>query len=156
MGLEERPPELERSNVADKSIKTNPSNNCQLSPEKILGAGVIGIVSALAYDIGIALAGGPPPRRKEIIADITSGFLGGAAGEAVIEVSKNQLLGLGVGALLTGLIYQLVIRQLPREPSYRVRRLCCIRPGLNSRLPYQSWIQHGAEQREPETQPDLG
>lgn len=138
----------ETSNSANKAgsatlgpvLEADRGEDPKLNPEKILDAAIVGVVAALGYDIGIAIAYGPPLGPREAIADTISGFIGGAAGEIIFELTNNDFLGTGVGAVLTGFFYQLVFEALPKEkppeesPSQRgkVRAMKMKRPGKTS------------------------
>ena len=77
--------------------------------ERIIQEAILGIVSAVAYDAGIALVGGPSLTANQVLADVISGAVGGATGEIVLQLTQNEILAAAIGALITGIVFQLVI-----------------------------------------------
>ncbi|HHV79137.1 MAG TPA: hypothetical protein GXX40_05940 [Firmicutes bacterium] len=98
-------------------VTSQETQGTEFDKAKIIDAALIGIVTALAFDLGVALAGGPPLTKQQVIADIISGAIGGAAGEIVIELTGNNIVGVFIGAFLTGVIYQLITEQSPEPPG---------------------------------------
>jgi hypothetical protein len=102
-------------------LKRNSSKRSgqSLDFERILQEAIVGAVSAIAYDAGIALVGGPPLTANQVLADIISGAVGGATGEIVLELTQNEILAVAVSALITGIVFQLVISEPDPPPGIR-------------------------------------
>jgi len=98
----------------------DPSRDEKVSARDLFTAGVQGMLAAIAYDAGIALAGGPALTELETKADIFSGFLGG-----LITPLLAPLIGPTASFIISsgtiGYLYQVYISQAgtPRDRSQR-------------------------------------
>lgn len=79
----------------------------ELDIDKIIEEASLGAIGALAFDAGVAVAGGPAPSKRDICLDIVSGAVAGGAGELVLQVTGSEVLSVVVGALLSGIVFQL-------------------------------------------------
>ncbi len=104
-------------------LKRNSSKQSgqSLDFERVLQEAIVGVVSAIAYDAGIALVGGPPLTANQVLADIISGAVGGASGEIVLQLTENEILAVAAGALITGIVFQLVISEPDPPPQAKAR-----------------------------------
>lgn len=84
--------------------------------EEVTQAGIIGVFAALAYDIGIAAAGGERLTPRIIFGDIATGGAGGVTTETLRQLGANEVVAAFAGSFVTGFFFQLLFPPDPASP----------------------------------------
>lgn len=85
-------------------------------PMVVLGGAALGIVGAIAADVGVAAACGAPLTGRDVIADIVGGGIGGFAGGIAVALGASDLVVAIVGAFVAGFVTQALFPPSPIPP----------------------------------------
>ena len=92
-----------------------PSPPCP-DPLLLLVAAALGMVGAIAADVGVAAACGAPLTGRDIIADIVGGGIGGFAGGIADALGASDFVIAIIGAFVAGFVTQALFPPSPIPP----------------------------------------